>query len=296
MAGFVDRMTMGVAGYKRSGVRWAQGAAVAVLVIAVGVAAANRSARAESGPQDLLSLGLEALADQQPTEARAHFERLLSNFPRSAEAVRASKELGVLNGDSDDNSADPSDVSDADADAADGMQGAGRTEGTSLSAKASGTATQRARRAFVTAVGDRVFFAENSAGIGGRARAMLENQARWLSGHPSLKITLIGRADDGGSAAQARELSMQRADAVRAKLVESGVAAAAISVEPRGATDPVATCRSPLCQAQNRLVETLITVDLERGRAEGALSAAPGPASPAGRAVSVQSRDSTLAR
>lgn len=269
---------------------------MAALVIAAGLGVANPSARAENGPQDLLSLGLEALADQQPTEARAHFERLLSNYPRSAEAVRASKELTALNGDRDEDASDDGEVSGAPSSDDEGAQGAASASGTSLSSKASGTATQRARRAFVTAVGDRVFFAENSAGIGGRARAMLENQARWLSGHPSLKITLIGRADDGGNAAQARELSMQRADAVRAKLVEAGVAASAISVEPRGAADPVATCRSPLCQAQNRLVETLITVDLEPGRAEGVLGAAPGPANAGGRAVSVQSRDGTLAR
>lgn len=260
--------------------RLAFGAAIALMAFSAGLPAS----RAESSPQDLLSHGLEALADDQPTEARAHFERLLKVYPKSSEASRAAKELRVLDGGEN-----------AGADVADDVDSASQQESTTLSAKASGTATQRARRAFVTAVGDRVFFAENSSSIGGRARAMLENQARWLSSHPSLKITLIGRADDGGNAAQSRDLSMMRAEAVRAKLVEAGVAAAVIAIEARGATDPVATCRSPLCQAQNRLVETLITVELDRGGA-GGLSAAPGPAPAEGRAVSVQSRDGTLAR
>jgi peptidoglycan-associated lipoprotein len=276
--------TMGEAGRKRGVARLALGAAIALVAFSAGLPAP----RAESGPQDLLSHGLEALADDQPTEARAHFERLLKAYPKSSEASRAAKELRVLDG-GDDTGADEADEVES------ASQQAGEAESTTLSAKASGTATQRARRAFVTAVGDRVFFAENSSSIGGRARAMLENQARWLSSHPSLKITLIGRADDGGNAAQSRDLSMLRAEAVRAKLVESGVAAAVIAIEARGATDPVATCRSPLCQAQNRLVETLITVELDRGGA-GALSAAPGPAPAGGRAVSVQSRDGTLAR
>jgi peptidoglycan-associated lipoprotein len=111
---------------------------------------------------------------------------------------------------------------------------------------------------FATEAGDRVFFAENSAVIGGRARALIENQARWLASRQDLKITIIGRADDGGPENEARLLSAKRADAVRNVLVANGVAASRIVIDARGGRDPIATCSSPMCQAQNRQAETSI--------------------------------------
>lgn len=279
-------------------------------LVVIGLSALHSPVHAQVSAQDLLRGGLDALVDQQPTEARAHFEKLLQTFPRSPEAVRAAKELHRL----DDGDADTSDVDAADADAdADGVSADSGSGGGSDQAMGSGrsgnnpaasatsagrrlnTPTLRARRAFVTAVGDRVFFAENSAGLGGRARAMLESMGRWLAKHPTLTMTLIGRADDGGSATAAQELSLQRAEAVRAKFVEVGVPASAISVEARGATDPVATCLSALCQAQNRQVEALISVPAGPAGEAATFSSVSPPVGP-GTAVSAQERDGTLAR
>ena len=98
----------------------------------------------------------------------------------------------------------------------------------------------------------------NSASIGGRARTVLEAEARWLKAHPDVKIKIIGRADDGGSGEDGKVLSAKRAEAVRDKLVEAGVPASRLGLEARGSGEPVATCKSALCQAQNRNVETLI--------------------------------------
>ena len=254
-------------------------------LLAFGVASTMTPAWAQGSAQDLLTNALEALADQQPGEARSQFSKLLKAYPASPEAARARKELDQL--DRDDGfeptgqSGEPDDSE---------PQQAIPTD------QALNGATARARRAFVIAVGDRVFFAENSAGIGGRARAMLESQARWLTGHPSLKIVLIGRADDGGSEEQARELSLQRAQAVRAKLIESGVPPASLSTEGRGMSDPVATCRSPLCQAQNRQVETLVSVVSVSAVVPKSIGPQVMPGAGGGTEVSAQSRDSTLAR
>lgn len=114
------------------------------------------------------------------------------------------------------------------------------------------------RLAFATEAGDRVFFAENSAVIGGRARALIEHQARWLAKRPDLKVTIVGRSDDGLPAEAARDIGEKRAAAVRDRLVANGVMPNRIAIETRGARDPVATCTSPLCQAQNRHAETVI--------------------------------------
>ncbi len=110
----------------------------------------------------------------------------------------------------------------------------------------------------MTDVGDRVFFAENSDALGGRARATLDAQARWLKAAGGFELTVIGRAADGGSAGDNRALALARARAVQAKLVEAGVAPERIRVEARGSDDPVATCTQPLCEAHNRHVESLL--------------------------------------
>jgi peptidoglycan-associated lipoprotein len=254
-----------------------------VLVCATG---ASSALRADGSAPILLQDGLEALSDQQPTEARSIFNSI---YPRTPEAARAARELRSLDGADDDGTADQDGSNEA-------PLAPTQSAVSNVEANAQSSATRRAQRAFVMAVGDRVFFAESSFSLGGRARSMLENQSRWLAAHPGLNILVIGRADDGGSAAEARELSLQRAEVVRAKLVEAGVPAPSITIDGRGNSDPVATCHAPLCQAQNRLAETLISVP-QGWRSQ---SAVPDDETdvPAGQgtAVSAQGRDGPLAR
>lgn len=229
------------------------GLVLAALTLALPVAPARAEVAAETPAGELLKNGREALADRQPDEARQFFERILKVYPHTRAAAAAEQELQRLR---DGISSDTGD--DAFPDAAGDP---GKSESGSSASKSSAEAVQQAtllRRGFVKDVGDRVFFAENSASIGGRARAVIEAEARWLKARPDVKIKIIGRADDGGSASDAHALSEKRAAAVRDKLIESGVPAERLAVEARGDLDPVATCRNALCQAQNRNAETLI--------------------------------------
>lgn len=199
---------------------------------------------------EMLREGLEALSDHQPDEARQFFQRILKIYPHTRASAAAERELARLqDGGDGEPSADL--ISDGPPDTDPKARNEALRERTEQQAK-------RLRRSFVTAVGDRVFFAENSASIGGRARAILESQARWLKVRPELTVKLIGRADDGGNAAAAQALAVKRGEAVRDKLLEFGLPANRIVLEPRADQDPIATCRTSLCQAQNRHVETLI--------------------------------------
>lgn len=200
---------------------------------------------ADQDSELLLRNGFDALSDKQPDEARQFFERIIRLYPQSRAATAAGHELERMKSMDFDATESASDDPSDDAPADDGH--AAENE-------------QRIRKAFVVAVGDRVFFAENSAVLGGRARSVLESQARWLKSHPDVKIKIVGRSDDGGAATEDQALSAKRAEAVRNKLVEVGVPSKRLEIEPRGRQDPVATCRSPLCQAQNRHVETLISL------------------------------------
>lgn len=196
---------------------------------------------------EMLQDGLDAVAESQSTLATQLFEQLILSFPGTPQALRAEHELSAL----------PAAVNPPDA--GDGRSSAFQQEReTDASLKLK----------FAKDAGDRVFFAENSAVIGGRARALIEHQARWLAQRTDVTITLIGRADDGASAEASRELSAKRAEAVRDRLVAAGIAAERLIVDARGVRDPIATCHSALCQAQNRHVETAIGASAS-GRADG---------------------------
>ncbi len=106
--------------------------------------------------------------------------------------------------------------------------------------------------------GDRIFFGSGSAEIGTRARTVLSAQAEWLKRNPVLRLTIEGHADDGGTADQNVKLSVERAEAVRERLVAEGVEARRIAVVARGREDRVAVCGDPVCMAQNRRTVTVV--------------------------------------
>jgi peptidoglycan-associated lipoprotein len=118
-----------------------------------------------------------------------------------------------------------------------------------------------------------VFFAEGSAELGARARAALEAQAAWLRRHGGLPVTIEGHADDAGMTAHNLEVSRRRAEAVRQRLIESGVAPQRIYVEAYGRSRLIAECAAPACAAQNRRAVTIVGPS---GTASAPASA-PGP-------------------
>ncbi len=232
---------------------------------------------------ELLQDGIDALNDDRPDLARQIFRNLLSSHPRSPAARKAAAELAKLDGNSHkepSHGADGAGRADVD-DEALGSRPDLAPDWTGLAPdlapdlEASAERIRKLRFRLVSEVGDRVFFAESSAVIGGRARAILEAQARWLKRAPSINITIIGRADDGGSSSDATTLARQRAEIVRAKLIEGGVEVERIKIESHGENDPVATCRSALCQAQNRHAETRLRVPGVDEVSHGSIDTAP---------------------
>ncbi len=112
---------------------------------------------------------------------------------------------------------------------------------------------------FRTYAGDRIFFGDGSADIGGRARAALEAQAAWLLRVAQAVLTVEGHADDRGTPEFNIAIAERRADAVRQRLTELGVAPDRIRLVIFGRDQPVVQCNEPACAAQNRRVVTVIT-------------------------------------
>lgn len=137
---------------------------------------------------------------------------------------------------------------------------------------------------FQAVAGDRVFFAETSSDLGGRARAVIASQARWLGRHSELPIVIEAHADDHRTNRERdTELSQKRAEAVAAFLVEQGVARDRIVIYAFGRDRPIATCHAPECAAQNRRVVVRIGGrqdgnDTRRSLEEPALATVPGRA------------------
>jgi len=127
-------------------------------------------------------------------------------------------------------------------------------------------------RDFRMSVGDRVFFADRSAELSGRARAAIDAQAQWLKHKPALIIMVEGHADDSGTSDDNFTLSRQRADAVRQRLIDLGIATERIRTSAFGRSQTVADCTASQCAAQNRRAVTVVRPGL------------PVPASPSGAA------------
>lgn len=183
---------------------------------------------------ELLEDGLDALSDHAEDSGRRLLNRVIDEYPGTAAASRAKRALVAL----DRGELDPESRERLKADEAE--------------------RTTEYRHAFLVDVGDRVFFAENSAALGGRARNIIEQQARWLSARPDLSIMVIGRADGEGNSKAVRDLSLQRAQAVRDRLVAAGLPQNRIEIKASGDQDLVAICDNALCRAQNRNAEVLI--------------------------------------
>ncbi|MCB2079454.1 MAG: OmpA family protein [Novosphingobium sp.] len=76
-----------------------------------------------------------------------------------------------------------------------------------------------------------------------------------LKDHPALKLSIEGHTDDTGSAAHNKTLSVDRAIAVRSRLVSAGIDGARLKSAGYGATRPIAQGTSDEARARNRRVE-----------------------------------------
>jgi peptidoglycan-associated lipoprotein len=218
---------------------------------------------------ELLEDGLDALSDHAQDSGRRLLARVISEYPGTGEASRAKRALAAL----DRGDVDPEYRAQIKADEVE--------------------RTTEYRHAFLVDVGDRVFFAENSSGIGGRARSIIEQQARWLAARPELSVMVIGRADGEGDWSAARDLSLSRAQAVRDRLVAAGLGATRIEIKAAGDQDRIAICQGALCEAQNRNAEVLLNYwHFDSGWRSS--QQIPGMAKPAVGAMARPPRDSSV--
>lgn len=111
--------------------------------------------------------------------------------------------------------------------------------------------------AFHAAVQD-VFFGYDSYDISPEAESNVAAAARYLNGHPAIKLLIGGYCDDRGSAEYNITLGENRANAAKDALVSAGVAGSRIRVVSYGKERQFCTEEAESCWQQNRRAQFMI--------------------------------------
>jgi peptidoglycan-associated lipoprotein len=103
-----------------------------------------------------------------------------------------------------------------------------------------------------------VHFAYDQYDIDPEARRILDDQARWLTGHPGVRITIEGHCDERGTREYNLGLGDRRANAAKNYLAARGVPASQITTISYGKERPVALGSDESSWAQNRRAVTIV--------------------------------------
>ncbi|MBW6416492.1 OmpA family protein [Celeribacter sp. PS-C1] len=106
---------------------------------------------------------------------------------------------------------------------------------------------------------DDLAFDTGSATLGTGPFTSLQNLAAYLTSHPDVRIILVGHTDNTGALESNTNLSRQRAQAVRQRLINTyGVPSGQISADGIGYLAPRVSNATPEGREQNRRVEAVI--------------------------------------
>ncbi len=107
-----------------------------------------------------------------------------------------------------------------------------------------------------------MYFDSNSARVSNIAKAKLDEVALKLKQDSELRAYVLGYTDSQGSQAQNDRLSRQRAEAVKAYLVERHeIDPNRITIEGRGSSDPVASNDTADGRAENRRAVIILRIE-----------------------------------
>ncbi len=112
--------------------------------------------------------------------------------------------------------------------------------------------------------GDGVFrfnnlnFASGSAAIDKDSAVEVDNLSQILKAYPGVKVMIEGYTDNTGDATKNVELSMARAESVKARLMGKGIDGGRLSAKGFGADNPVADNGTAEGRAENRRIEVRI--------------------------------------
>ena len=106
---------------------------------------------------------------------------------------------------------------------------------------------------------DRLEFESGTARLTRQSTEQLRNVAEILKAYPSVKITIGGYTDDVGDDAHNLQLSQERADAMRQRIVSFGIDPSRVTAEGSGEAHPLADNSTEDGRQRNRRVDVRVT-------------------------------------
>lgn len=100
-----------------------------------------------------------------------------------------------------------------------------------------------------------VYFMLNSDDFTEESRTVVVEMLTYMQSRPSPEITVIGHTDRLGAESYNDDLSLKRAQIVKAKLVEQKVPESSITVAGRGEREPLVPTADEVAEPRNRRVE-----------------------------------------
>ena len=198
------------------------------------------------------------------------FQRLIALFAVTfflAACETASQTASDSSGDSSSTTttassdASSSDASSSDASSSssgDGSSSSSASDSSSASAGAGSSTSTRTPAEKLTAIGNTVYFAFDSAALDPRAQQTLSRQAAFLKVNPSIKITVEGHCDERGTREYNLALGERRASASRDFLLAQGIDAARVRIVSYGKERPVVEGSNEAAWAKKRRSATMI--------------------------------------
>jgi outer membrane protein OmpA-like peptidoglycan-associated protein len=106
-----------------------------------------------------------------------------------------------------------------------------------------------------------ILFDTNSSDLKANARTNLANLATSLQNNPQTNILIVGHTDNTGTDDYNQNLSVKRAESVKAYIAANNVANSRLSTSGKGESEPIADNNTLEGRTQNRRVEIVIVAN-----------------------------------
>jgi outer membrane protein OmpA-like peptidoglycan-associated protein len=124
-----------------------------------------------------------------------------------------------------------------------------------------GATVTRAGEGIIVNFSSGILFDTDKADVKADAQTNLAKFAESLQNNPETNILVVGHTDNTGSDAHNMDLSIRRAEAVKAIIVGDRIAASRMTVQGKGETEPIGDNNTVDGRAQNRRVEIVIVAN-----------------------------------